>query len=65
MRRIFIALAMGAFSGQALAADLARPVPPPPGASVAFVRPFSLGAASISAAMAATLSARPPFPLAD
>ena len=39
MRRIFIALAMGAFSGQALEADLARPVPPPPGASVAFVPP--------------------------
>src|ERR1700719_5384378 len=39
MRRIFIALAMGAFSGQALAADLARPVPPPPGASAAFIPP--------------------------
>ncbi len=29
MRRLFIALAVGLFSGQAFAADLPRPVPPP------------------------------------
>ena len=39
MRRIFLALIMGVLSGQALAADLPRPVPPPPGAPVAFVPP--------------------------
>jgi outer membrane immunogenic protein len=39
VRRIFLALIMGVLSGQALAADLPRPVPPPPGAPVAFVPP--------------------------